>query len=230
VWTKLDRYWLLASETAGCAAVDLKSRVSVTVTGAPTFTANQGYVTSTSKNVNTNYIPSSSAVNLTQNSATYGCFVNTNRTIGANRFEFGAANGAFDRIVGVNTAHAGSVGDTYTEGRINCTTIFGGEYTSGTQRGSWLLTRNLASGTNAMLQYYNGSSAGFPSPGGTSTGVSTGLPDVAIIVGGLNLGGSFGFFGGAQISSFYVGSGFNPTEALAFYNAERALMTSVGLA
>ena len=89
-WTKLDRMWLLASENAAQAKIDIVNLATTTITGAPTFTASQGYSNfTTSDFIDTGYLPSSSSVHLTLNSVDIGYYNRTNRSASASVVQFG---------------------------------------------------------------------------------------------------------------------------------------------
>jgi hypothetical protein len=217
LWTTLDRYWLYAGENTGAALTDMVSLQSSTVTGAPAFTPSKGYVSSSGSYVDTAYVPSSSAVNYTLNSAVFGGFVNTARVSGLNGFEYGVSNAAFSSLSGLNAwTTGGSI-----EAPINAAASTAG--TSGAVRGNWIVSRT---GSAAGGVYYNGSTS---APGFTFTNSSAGLPDHSFAIGGFNQGGSYLSFSGDQISSFFAASGWNSTQASNFYTCESAMMTSIGV-
>ena len=223
VWTKLDRYWLLAGENQASAFVDLVNRQNLTGTGTPVFTANNGYVTSAGNNLSTNFTPSTAGGHYTLNSAMFGGFTNTTHTGGANQYAYGCADGAFTTMSALNT----DAGSTYTAARINSVGGNIGDQKTGTARGCWTVTRTTG---DAVALYYNGSSASYPNGGNTGTqAVGPSMPDVPFVIGGMNFGGTPQFYSGDQVSSFYVGGYLTPTETLALYNAEVALLTTIGV-
>ena len=229
VWTTIDRYWLLAGENIQSASIDLKSVQSLTVIGSPVFTANQGIVTSNGpNNIDTNFVPKTSGVNVTLNSATYGCFINTDHPAPGGG-EFGAADGPYTEVVQMIVWGSGIVGDKYSECRLHSSGIFYGDTSRTNLRGSWIMSRTPAPAGSVAL-YDNGSSAPFPNGGMSGIVAVTNLPAFPIAIGAVNLGGAVANWSGSQVSSFVAAGGWTAAQALAFYNAERALMTSVGLA
>jgi hypothetical protein len=223
VWATMDRYWLYAGENAGAAKVDIVARASSVITGTPVFTANRGYVTSPGNNVTTDFTPSLAGGHQTLNSSVFGGFVNTDRTTGSGLIDFGCSDAGFAFISGLNTYEASYLASYINQGPPG----FGLDKNRGS-RGSWIIART---GATIGAAYYNGSSTGYPNggfPSGTIP-ISSGLPTSPFGIGCLNAGGTMQNHSGSQISSFFVAGGWNDAQALAFYNAERTLLTAIGV-
>jgi hypothetical protein len=216
LWTTLDRYWLYAGENTQSALTDMVNLQSASNVGGATFTANVGYVTNnTGQYVDTLYIPNTSAVNYTLNSASAGVVIQTNRTVGANVVEFGGSDAAFTHVTDLNGLDgAGNAGAA-----INATPD-SGTNASATAKGSWLASRTGAS-TGEI--YLNGTGLF------AVTHTAAGLPDHSIVMGALNQGGSIGNFTTDQYSSFFAGAGMNATQAGNFETCQNAMMTSIGI-
>lgn len=214
LFTTLDRYWLFAGENTQSALTDMVNLVSATNSGA-TFTANQGYAGDGSSTfVNTNYNPSTNGVNYTQNSAVFGGQDQTNRTTGGNLVVFGAANGAFN-IVSDLVPFSGSSNTSAFTNSAGADSI-----AATTARGSFIASRT---GASAGEIYLNGS--GITPIASTSSG----LPPTAFFVGGVSQGGSLAGASTDQISSFFIASGWNATQAANFETCQNAMMTSIGI-
>jgi hypothetical protein len=220
LFTTFDRYWLLAGENTQSALTDMVGLVSATNSGA-TFTASTGYAGNGSTTfVNTNFVPSTNGVNYTQNSASFGGQVQTNRTSAGNQSEYGAGNSAFTQVAGLLTLEGGGSSLIFINGGNR--TIA----TSTSSRGSWIAV--IATSSSGAL-YFNGSSGA--APGGPWSGLSAqGLPNASFYVGGTNQSGT-GLVSPTsdQVSSFFVAAGWSSTQAANFETCQNAMMTSIGI-
>src|SRR3990167_2619403 len=76
--TKLDRLWLLANSTTGNAVIDIIGLNAATLVNAPAFVEDQGYTgDGATSYINSNFSPNPDATNFTQNSSSFGVYVNT---------------------------------------------------------------------------------------------------------------------------------------------------------
>jgi hypothetical protein len=222
LFSTFDRYWLLAGENVGSATVDMIADASNSPVNSPTFTANLGYGPSNTisyvDTVATTYI------NCTVNSCTYGGQDQTSTATTASNYAiFGAANGAFTQVSDFKpfTGTGGATG--FTEFRANAS---GSDSTGSvsTAIGSWAISRTLASVEDL---YFNGS---ISSPGGTGSQTATGLPGVSFFILGINqAGGLVAESTTDVISSFFIASGWNSTQAANFESCQNAMMTSIGI-
>jgi hypothetical protein len=219
LWTTLDRYWLLASEDTFGAAIDMVNLQSMTVHGTPTFTANKGYAAASGTSfVDTNFVPFTSGVNYTLNSAVFGGHVNTARSTGANAAEFGCSDATFTNVC--NLQGFSSIPDVRFRINQGSDSVF----TAGSStRGSWIGARTAS---NATALYFNGSTS---SPGGTDTVASNALPNASFYLSALNQGGSIVSQDTDQISTFFVGGGWNSTQASNFNSCQATMLTSIGV-
>ncbi len=124
VWAKRGCIWVYANATSQAALLNWKdpTRFTTTVINAPTFTADRGYtgVVGTTSWLNTNLIPSNSASLITQNDASFGCWVLTVPVpSGNNECAFGIDSVSSFRLVPRDTAgtplHRYSINDIFTQ-------------------------------------------------------------------------------------------------------------------
>jgi hypothetical protein len=96
VWSLLDHEWLYACENATQASIDivgLAVHTLVNLGTSPTFTANRGYQPVLRDGyINLGFAPSG-ATNYTQNAASFGAYVLTNRTVGNTNALMGTVDG-----------------------------------------------------------------------------------------------------------------------------------------
>lgn len=219
LWTKLDAYWLLASENVTQAKYEITgatgANLATTIVGSPTFTASQGYAAGVANTdyLTTTYVPSSSAVHLTQNSATIGSYVRTAQT-------------ARHSLYGGGDASNGLYGENYRNASPQVTADLndsGGPinvsgYTVGAA-GLHVFTRT---GASATAFYYNGASRG------TGSLASAGLPTKALYILTQNGNGTPVSGGTEQVAQFFIASGWNSTNASDFSTCSNDYMTSLG--
>lgn len=213
VWTKLDRLWILAAENEPSALTDMVALELATATGAPTFTADDGYtgqdLNSPTKYISTPYNASVDGINYTQNAAhiSVWCFGNTASVAG------GGSMGNTDPSPSANLFVTYLDGNVYA--RINDSA--GSSGAPGTRAGHWLINR---SGSNATQLYQNGSL--FASPNAASSAVAN--ADFAI------LAAAAGKIGNPNIASAAsMGGNLSSTDVSNFYSRLRTYMTAVGV-
>jgi hypothetical protein len=207
VWTKLDRLWILAAENQQTALVDLKARVTATIAGAVTFSANNGY-TATSPNfngINTGFNASTAGGNYTQNSAHLAAWCNTN----AQSNETIASYGSIGAGAGENIYPRYTDDNAYT--RVNDNPDSSG-LTNTNALGDYLGNRDSST---TRQSYKNGASLG-------SLGTVNSQAPV-------NDTFRFATSGTQQCSAFHCGGSLTGTEVTNLYNRIRTYMTAVGV-
>lgn len=214
-----DAIWLLASESAKQAKFDITgntgSNLALTVGGSPTFTASQGYTCNTADNdfLNLNYTPSSTAVNLTLNSATIGAYMRTSSstrrwTIGcedataAIGFEYFRLAGAQVTSATNNPSGAVNVSGSTGSAGFHCT---------------------ARTGSTTTDYYFNGSSIG------STAASSVALPTRPVYGLALNSSGTtIGGLAGQETAIIVIGKGWNSSQISSLYTLLQSYMTSLG--
>lgn len=210
VWTKLDRLWLLAAENTQSALVDLVARDLASAVGAPTFTTDVGYTFASGKYIDTNYNPTSDAINYTQNSASAGAWCNS-----------------------VDTTNYASLFGAYTTGGDQCNILSAvTAWQSYANDSSGAYYGDIATGmvhwsrtaSNAHKIFRNGGT-------GVSSAVTTGgLVNCNVFIGARNNNGGGGDCTSTnQISAAVFGGALSDAEVGSFYTVLRAYMTAVGV-
>lgn len=210
VWYLLDRLWLFAAENSTQALIDLKSRSTATAVNSPTFTAGRGYAgNGSTAYINTGFNPTSGSPNYTQNSASYGCWIETADTTTSHRImgndsanyselSVGSPNYAFSSNQG---APAGTTTPTSTTG------LFG-------------VSRPAS---NAVALYVNGVSVA------TASNASIAIPNNNFfLLAGNNAGAAF-VPSSARLSMAFMGA-LNATQQANLYFAIRPYLTQQGVA
>lgn len=142
VWPLLDSLYILAAPTAQNASIDwaLPSR-TLTVSGSPTFAANKGYTgDGVSAFLDTNYNPATNAVNLSQNSNTFGVWSLTSNIEASGVWEFGQTNYAIGPFA--------TSGDNYFSRNAEPTSVF---TVFGAGPGLFISSRNSSAGFGLFL-------------------------------------------------------------------------------
>lgn len=209
-WSLIDRLWLHASESKQAATISLvnPSSTACTEVNSPAWVADQGYTgDGATSYLNTNYNPATNAVNYTQNNGSILSYTRSDIAEGGVLMGGRAAlNGCI-----LNSENASN----NANGRINAAT--GATVAITTSTGLFAIERT--SSTLSTL-YRNGSSLG------TTPTVSQAIDSQNIYICAFNVNGSAGSFSTRQISISGIGSG--DINALTFYNAIQAYMTSLG--
>ena len=224
---KLDALYFFATNTVTGpnTALALMSLVSstfnATVSGVPTFTADQGYASTdnaSNKAVNSNFNPSTAGGHYQQNSAHVSLWANNNVT---------AVSGGI--AIGCNTA-AGTgtaIFPKYSNGnaywRINDALPASGGITMASSIGHYVANRSAASGTTSSQGYKNAVDQGV-------TAVSSGaLTNQPMGICANSASSSFGTASACQISCASIGGSLTPTQVTALYNRLAAARSAVGL-
>ena len=208
----LDALYIFATNTTSTANLNLVSTsFGITQSGAVTFSADNGYTGDGSTGfLNTNLTPP--ATHYTQNSASFGCYILTNRGADAGSVSIGAGASVYafmqpfvfgSNVFGydINAAAFPSVANTSTNN-------------------AWIVTRP-SSGTENV--YKNGSTTPFT----TATVTSTGVPATTFTF--LALAGTSDFDQFDQIAAGFIGGGLTGTQAAAINNRINAYMTALGI-
>lgn len=212
LFTTFDRYWLFAGENSASALTDMVGLSSATNVSSFPFTANVGVGPSNT----VSYIDTglASPTQCTQNSCAFGGQDQTASVTG-NYAIFGAANGAFTQV----SQYKPLTGILFNEVRINSGN--GLSVAVVNAQGSII---NARTGSTSSASYLNGSSLG------TDATASVGLPGVAYFIGGINQAGGLVASNTTDIvSSFFLASGWNGTQAANFETCQNAMMTSIGI-
>lgn len=170
VWNSLGALYILAAPDVATAKLNLVSTsFNLTVTGAPTFTANQGY---TGSGANTDYLDTgytpSTAGNMTQNSAAIFAYVLNNRTTGS----------AVLCIMGTTNSAATSSSYIYPNFTSNLcyaemnSSVFPNTAQS-TSKGSFIISRTASTGGTLVRN---------ADAGTTLTATSVSLPDETFLL------------------------------------------------
>lgn len=93
IFSKLDRFWIFATEQQQHARVSLVNSSSTQISEvlSPVWVRNQGYDGDGSGYLNTKYIPNTQREKMSLNDASYGVYITTlSDAVGAGRWTFGA--------------------------------------------------------------------------------------------------------------------------------------------
>lgn len=198
LFTKADRLWLLASENTQQAKIDIIGlNTTGTVTGTPTFTASQGYTGTGSSYINSSFIPSSSGVAYTLNSASLGVYVRNNRTASAGVSQLAGNDGSSLADLAINSFSGNT--NLYLNEVINLA------FASTTAQGFWVGSRTAS---NARALYRNGNTT----PVASDTHASSALPTVFLSILGQNNNGSNVQGCTDQIAVIWIGGALNSTD------------------
>lgn len=216
VWSKLDCLYVMAAETEQAGQRNwIKDAHNLSPVAAPTFTTDRGYdFNGTTQYLNTQYTPSTQAVQYTLNDAS--AFVWCTENVQGDGTALGGNNTPLLRII----PRRSGVPDTYLVG-VNPSVTTGG--TIGTVTDSRGLTHVERSSAALTTVYKNGASAA------TNTVASNGLPPVAIYLGANDQAGvgAAGFDTRAQAAAG-LGASLGAAGATALYNALSTYLVAVG--
>ena len=213
LFTKTDRLFLLASESAIQAKVSLATgnHIFASVNNSPTFTVDEGYAGNRSTMfIDSGFNPTSGTPQFSLNSAFMFAYLRTTPTAGVDS-EMG--NGTFPG----NRSHI-QVRFFTTADQSSLCDGADGAYSLITSAKSVLYSRTAS---NLTTRYVNGVADG------TNSAASTALHNLNFFILGCN-NGSLVNPSGAQNSVAAWGSGLNGTEAAAYQAAFNAYMTSLG--
>jgi hypothetical protein len=215
LFSVLDRMWLLASENTFQAGIDIANLGTFTIHGSPTFTASHGYAGDASAAfLDSGFVPSTAGGNFQQNSAHFGAYNMTNRTINQSYDNLGcqgttstwnieqyAYDGAGSDIL-INESNA--VGEALT-----CPNAQGLVITSRTGASAGNIRRNGGAQTNSVTQ------------------ASTALPDRSIYILARNVS-SANRLSADQLAVVFWGGGLTTGQSDTLAGLVNAYMTSLG--
>lgn len=216
IFSKLDRLWLFAAENSQSALRDIVAAAQATAVNSPTFAADEGYLAAaaSTQHVDTNYNPTTDAINYSQDSAHLSAWSNDDE----------AGSGNSGAMIGYANAniYATYGGDGNVYGRINDSPDSGSQGAPATRIGLWHVNR---SGASATQIYQDG--ALYSSPNATSGS----LFDLTFFVCAHHDSTTGNPINPSPhvISSASIGGSLNSTEAADFYTHLQTYMTAVGL-
>lgn len=209
IWSLLDLFYVQAAHDSQAARLNWINPATYTCleVASPTFTTDQGYAgNGTTSYLNTQYTPSTNAVNLAQNSATIAVW---SRTAAVDKFVFG--NGTSTGIIAIGTRLTGD----FFSYRMNQSTTTATASTDGS--GLFAASR---SGASATQGYRNGATLG-----AAGSAASAALPAQALNIGRVAAG-----FSGVQVAAAAVGANLSGAQHLALYTRLNTYMTAIGAA
>jgi len=211
-WALQDDYWQLCAENSQSALTSLKQRRLAAVVAAPTFTIDRGYAfNGTTQYVDTGFIPSTHAINLTGTNQRLSVYERTN--VNANTTSIGAFTSAT-----LNMRIVGRTGTT-TTGTLNSGAA---AFTISDGRGYTAISR--AGGSTTMSAHKNGAALADV----TGLTVGTSLLAIALFIGARNNAGVADTFRAVTTGFASVGAPMTTAQELAEYNAVQAYMTAIG--
>jgi hypothetical protein len=216
VWDKLDVFYLFAVHTNDDGEA-LKNWISpgthdATLVNAPTFTAFEGFTgDGATCYINTNYNPSTDAVNLSLNDASFGLYYRTTVDDGKTKL-----NGTWS--TDANGGGASRAQLTNVSGGINSGTSAGGTITA--PAGAFKIVSRLSATTQKI--YLNKSEQSF------SVNSET-IPDQDVLILALHqAGGSPYYYDTSQFSCGFLSGGLTQTDVDTITDAVETYMTSNG--
>lgn len=216
IWQKLDVLWVMAAHDSQAARLNWKGNSSfdLTAVNSPTFTADRGYAGNGSTSyLNTNWVPSSSAVRYVQNDAMVFQYLNAgDDTVSDARVPTGTFGATGDVYV-LPRAPAGG-----TRHRLNAT----GSQNVGSVSTGMGFTCGQRTSSTANEIFRNGASLG------TASQASSGLPNVAPFICGANSGGSLIFPTNDRVAFCGYGASLTAPQQAAFYAIVYGHMRAVG--
>lgn len=216
-WAKLDLLYIFATNTSTTALLNLVSTsFTANNTGALTFTADQGFTGTGIAGgfIDTNWTPSTNAVQYTLNGGMTGAYIRTSRVTANNMTAYGCNN-----VAGTSFSYfRGRNASGNTEGDLN-SAAFGGTANANVQ-GSWILNRTAS---NNIALFKNAGST----PLANISATSVALPDRSMQVFQLGNGTGQGPTTDQQ-AAFWAGGGFSAADVSSFQARINAYMTAVG--
>jgi lysophospholipase L1-like esterase len=204
-WSEVfDVFYVFAGETSESALKNLvKNAHHATLVNAPVFTAGRGFAgNGTSSYINTNYNPSTQAVNYLLNSAAIGLFSNTGAA--STSLDMGARTTSTTNRIVLATRY----NDAFL-GHLNTSNVAAG-FANTNGSGNYIITRT---GANVQEDYLNGVNVK------SETDASTALPNTNIVIGAMNTAGTISLYSARQYSFAYAGRGLSQAEVLVVKNA-----------
>lgn len=222
IWSSLDRLPIFAAEDSVAALVDVRSLVTMTAAGSPTFTADRGYTGtdgSSTVYIDSGFNPSTAGGNYTQNAAHISVWANSDVTSGASG---GIAIGLQTNATGSQSNILPEYNDGKSYYRCNdVVAVPSAGIVDATSLGHRLANR---SGAAAQQGYKNAVDQSVVAV--TSAGLSNGN---FMLLGSLTTPATHATGDSHQISAASIGGSLSASNVAAFYGALRAYMTAVGV-
>lgn len=214
VWSKLDAFYVMAAETEQAGQRNwVKDAHNLNPVNSPTFTTDRGYdFNGTTQYLNTQYTPSTQAVQYALNSAS--AFVWCTEDVQADTYAM-AVNGT-GGLMGIIPRR--NVNQYLSA--LNSSTVTG--TTTGTVGDSKGLTHVDRSSSVLTTTYKDGTSAT------TNTVVSAALPDFPIFLGARNVVGTPGSPDTRAQAAAGIGASLGSTAAAALHTALNTYLVAVG--
>jgi len=216
-WAKLDLLYIFATNTSTTALLNLVSTsFTAANTGALTFTTDQGFTGTgvVGGFIDTNWVPSTNAVQYTLNGGMTGVYIRTSRVTANNMTGYGCNN-----VAGTSYSYfRGRNASGNIEAGLNDGT-FGG-FANANVQGSWVMNRTSSSNIDI---FKNAGSTLL----GNITATSVALPDRNMQVFQLGNGAGQGPTTDQQ-AAFWAGGGFSAADVSSFQARVNAYMTAVG--
>lgn len=217
IWTKFDLLYIYATNTTTTALLNLVStNFTATNTGGLTFTADQGFTGTGSVGgfVDTNWMPSTNAVQYTMNGGMTGSYIRSSRVTSNNMTAYGCNN-----VAGTSFSYfRGRNASNNIEAGVNDGT-FGG-FANANVQGSWILNRT--SSTNVDV-FKNAGATRL----GNITATTVAMPDRNMQVFQLNNGAGQGPTTDQQ-AAFWAGGNFSSTDVSNLQARINTYMTAIG--
>jgi lysophospholipase L1-like esterase len=199
-----DFMYVFAGETSESALKNLvKNAHHATAVNSPVFTSGRGFAgNGTSSYLNSNFNPSTQAVNYLLNSAAIGLFSNTNS--GGATLDMGARTTSTSNRIVLATRY----NDAFI-GHLNTHNVATG-FANTNSAGHFIVTRT---GVNVQVDYLNGVNVK------AETDSSSALPNTNMVIGAMNTAGTIGLWSARQYSFAFAGRGLSQAEILVVKNA-----------
>lgn len=214
-WQKLDYLAVIAGENAQQELLDIIGLRTLTIHGSPTRTTDRGYAgDGVSAYIDTGFNPATMGVNYTQNSASFGGYNRTARTVGTvDMGMMGQTNAFFYPMKGSGQ----------NQSTINANVGGSPDLATGTtSQGMWLLNRASSTAVTIRLR-----AAAFSSFTRTSQAlVSENF--MALASNFSSVGGGVLDFSTDQLAVIFFGASLTTTQSDAFYNRTQTFATTVG--
>jgi len=206
---KFDVMYILAGETQESSLKNLiKNSHHITAVNSPTFTALEGFTgNSSSVYLNANYKPSTDAVNVLLNSASWGIYCRTDEGAAA-KIEYSSGSTIYGYL-----RYTGDLHKT----RVNCGGDY--EYANTSAIGNYVDVRR---GATSSEMYKNNVSKL------SSAIISTSVGNQNLFMLCFNNAGSPAFYSGKQLAFAFMGTQFSAAEVTSIGNAIEAYMDSNG--
>ena len=199
VWSLFDALWIFATQNSQTSFLNLCSSsfagALFTASVAASFTADQGWTTTSTGVLAPNWNPSTGGVVYTQDSGSMGVYVLTNDTANTTKTEMGAATSVGNKDAELNANFSLVSKFIMNDGTFSSTVA------STTSKGLWAISRTAS---NARAMYgSSGSSTAIIS----DTQASTGLGTNGLIIGARNIGAGISNPTSHQYAAAWVGAG-----------------------